>query len=345
MIHDVSISGLRGVREGRLLDLSPLVVLVGPNGSGKSTVLDALLIGAGAEPGDAVGHAVQRRPDLWNGARWLLARQTDQGFSQIEVTRQRGGQNEHRLTKLTWNDSLDPELARDLHAMRPQVPLSGLISVDVELPSSREAASVGFLADNSYQCKFSEERIPRWETKLVDTPHGSNQPLDTLFISAMQSGRHEHALVVLRSMFGDRLRDITVLTDKAAPVVYLVTDQGNVPLTAAGEGIACLFRIALELAMIPHGLVLIEEPETHQHPRMLEQTAQLIWKAVERGVQIVLSTHSMAFIDALRTHAPAYAQSDLSIHRLELEKGILAVNRIVHQTPEAMQSAIHDALG
>ncbi len=345
MIHEVAISGLRGIREGRLSDLSPLVVLAGPNGCGKSTVLDALLMGAGNEPGDDVGRAVQRRPDLWNGARWLLPRHTDQSATVIEVARQRGGQNERRVSKLSWRDTLDADMQHDLSIQRPQVPVSGNITIEVDSPSGGTAAFVGFLADNTYQCKLSEDRVTRWETKIIDIPHGSNQPLDALFIAATQSGRQEQALIVLQAVFGDRIRDITVLTDKAAPVVYLVTDQGNVPITAAGEGVACLFRIALDLATTSHGLVLIEEPETHQHPRMMAQTAILIWKAVERGVQVVLTTHSIAFIDALRTHAPTYAQSDLSIQRLALEKGHLSAQRIANGDPDVMRTAIEQALG
>ncbi len=55
MIRSVEIKGLRGILDGKLDDLTPLVVIVGPNGSGKSTILDALLIGASPVPGDAIG--------------------------------------------------------------------------------------------------------------------------------------------------------------------------------------------------------------------------------------------------------------------------------------------------
>ena len=53
VIQSIEIKGFRGIREGSLTDLTPLVVLVGPNGSGKSTVLEAMLIGASPLTGDA----------------------------------------------------------------------------------------------------------------------------------------------------------------------------------------------------------------------------------------------------------------------------------------------------
>jgi hypothetical protein len=338
MIHEVTISGLRGVEEGRIADLSPLVVLVGPNGSGKSTVLDALLIGAGDAPGDEVGRAVQRRPDLWNGARWLVPRYAEAG-SQIEVVRQRGGQNQTRSTRLTFKDAIDLDLARDLMEQRPQVPISGSVMVDVDSPGGSHVALVGFLADNSYQCKFSEQQIAPWATKLVDIPHGNNQPLDALFIAAAERGRLDQAVLVLRALYGDRIRDLAVLTDKAAPVIYVVDDRGNVPLMALGDGVPCLIRITLELAIAPHGMILIEEPEIHQSPRMISQMAQLIWTAVDRGVQVVASSHSMTFVEALRKHAPSWAQNDLSVLGLGLEKGKLTSERIGLQDADALEKA------
>jgi predicted ATPase len=78
VIRSVEIKGLRGIREGKLADLTPLVVLVGPNGAGKSTVLEALLIGASPTPVQAIGRAVQRHRGVDRGARWLFTVQGQQ---------------------------------------------------------------------------------------------------------------------------------------------------------------------------------------------------------------------------------------------------------------------------
>src|SRR5437773_9919680 len=86
VIQSVEINGLRGIREGKLTDLTPLVVLVGPNGSGKSTILDAILIGASPTPAEAVGQAVARREGLREGARWLLWKGGHEGPASVTVT-------------------------------------------------------------------------------------------------------------------------------------------------------------------------------------------------------------------------------------------------------------------
>jgi AAA15 family ATPase/GTPase len=72
VITSIEISGLRGIREGKLDDLTPLVILVGPNGCGKSTVLDALLVGANENLQEAADVAFRRHVGLKDSARWLL---------------------------------------------------------------------------------------------------------------------------------------------------------------------------------------------------------------------------------------------------------------------------------
>ncbi len=60
MIRSVEIKGLRGIREGKLTDLTPLVVLVGPNGSGKSTVLEGIFLGASPDAAAATVQVIRR---------------------------------------------------------------------------------------------------------------------------------------------------------------------------------------------------------------------------------------------------------------------------------------------
>src|SRR5438874_12511058 len=72
VIRSVEIKGLRGIREGKLVDLSPLVVLVGPNGSGKSTVIEGMLIAASPVTSDAIIQVVRRHEAGGSGPRWLL---------------------------------------------------------------------------------------------------------------------------------------------------------------------------------------------------------------------------------------------------------------------------------
>lgn len=55
MISSISINNLRGVKSGKIDELTDINVLIGVNGAGKSTVLEAIyLASAWAEPRDHV---------------------------------------------------------------------------------------------------------------------------------------------------------------------------------------------------------------------------------------------------------------------------------------------------
>ena len=90
MINSLEIQNLRGIREGRLDELTPLVVLVGPNGSGKSTVLDALFIGANNDPQNAAKGVLERHPGVDQGARWIVWLGAMSELVQISVSNEDG---------------------------------------------------------------------------------------------------------------------------------------------------------------------------------------------------------------------------------------------------------------
>ena len=124
-----------------------------------------------------------------------------------------------------------------------------------------------------------------------------------------------------------QIRDIEILTEGSEPVLYLVLEDRAVPVTLSGDGVHALVRIALELASRPNGVVLLEEPEVHQHPGAMRQTVRAIWAAVRRDIQVVLTTHSLEFIDILLAEATAGDIERISVYRLELEKGRLIAVR------------------
>lgn len=343
MITALRIAGLRGILEGEIEGLGPLVVLVGPNGSGKSTLLDALLTGAGNNPGDGIGRAVRRRPYSWNGARWLFSRQNDDRSATIAVRRKIGDEEHERTTDLRWTDTPHPDLARELLERHATLPYSGIVA-SVELPGGRAEVNVGLSADNGYRYISSGQRISGWETRLIDSPQGTNQSLDEVYSAAVERGRKDEAVAALRAVLGEDIRDITLLTDSRVPVVHVVSSDGSVPVFVAGEGVVSLVRIALELAARPGGLVLLEEPEAHQHPRIIWQTAQIAWAAVQRGAQIILSTHSLDLIDALIAHAPPGKLDDLGVQRVKLEQGRLSHDHIPGRDVAAMRADFEDDL-
>lgn len=330
VIESLEISNLRGIRTGKLEGLTPLTVLVGPNSSGKSTVLDALLIAASLSPGDAVGRAVRRRTERDADARWLLWRQGEDGAATLKV---RTPQGDGRDCTLSVQAEIPIDLKSSLLRQDAREPFT-CIETHCSRDSSTASALTLFSADNLYEFTPDPARLPeplRIEPyiSLLDMRGlGTGTPLPNLYTTTVTQGRREDVLELLREIIPG-LRSLEILvTPRNTPVLHLVFQNGSVPVALAGDGIRTMLRLSLELVTRPQGLVLIEEPEVHQHPRALHQSAKVLLASMRRGLQIVLSTHSLELIDALLLESTQEDLQRLSVYRLKLNEGALASSRL-----------------
>jgi hypothetical protein len=312
VIKSVTIKNLRGIREGELSELTPLVVLVGPNSSGKSTILDALLIAASPTPGKSMGIAVIRR-NVERGARWLLWRSGEFEATEVRVTTAAGAKRTCLLSlhqtdknllvvKVTTNTNTGIVLGGDHVTVGQNSVLN-------------TGGGVTPLSD-----------VP--EIRLIEPQGGrSSQSIHALYSLAVQRGRRNEVTAMIAELVPG-VTGIEILTDENDPVVHLVFPDHSVPAGLAGDGIQSLLRLSLELATQRGGVALLEEPEVHEHPAAIRQSARAIVTAVRRGVQIILSTHSLELIDALLAELKDEELPLLSLYRLKLTDGVLAKSRL-----------------
>jgi predicted ATPase len=331
VIHSVEIKGLRGIREGKLTDLTPLVVLVGPNGSGKSTVLEAILIGASPFTGDAIGRAVRRHQGVQRGSRWLLWKAGSNDPSQITIT-------------------ADPQMVRTckLELDRTRTENQPGIICRLDDGSGERRLGVSFAAGNTYgfYLEGAQSKLLNGvqEVRLVE-PHAydAQAPLHQLYTHAVEQGRRKEAREIISEVVPG-IADIEILTEGESPIVHLVFDDYSVPAALAGDGIQSLLRLSLELTARPGAVVLIEEPELHQHPGALRQSARAILAAVHRGIQVVLTTHSLELIDALLAAASKEDLEKLGVYRLQLQAGLPKSHRLSGSEVAFARGQIEDDL-
>ncbi|MFD3363825.1 DUF3696 domain-containing protein [Streptomyces albidoflavus] len=75
-----------------------------------------------------------------------------------------------------------------------------------------------------------------------------------------------------------------------------------VNIADVGFGVSQTLPVVVALlAAIPGQLVYLEQPEIHLHPRAQLKFAQLVRRAIERGVRVVIETHSSIFLRAVQT--------------------------------------------
>ena len=311
MISSIEITRFRGIREGKLEDLTPLVVLVGANASGKSSVLDALLIGASPATGEGIARAVMRHQGLTQKARWLFWKAGDEGKAELAVTTRA---DSYRKCELALDPALD----------NSEIRIGCQIKWRIRNRSSTDTLNLLFRAPN-------ECRAPKESRALEDVPsvrlveingNSLHVPLHELYTESARTGHREEAKAMIAEVVPG-MKDVEILTEAEKPILYLIYEKHGVPAVLAGDGIHALVRVALELASCPDGVVLFEEPEVHQHPRAMGQTIRAVLAAVRRDIQVVITTHSLELIDYLVAESSEEDLEKLSLYRLGLKNGRL----------------------
>lgn len=329
MIESIEIKNLRGIREGKLEGLTPLTILVGPNGCGKSTILDALLIGSHPDPVAAIVRAVHRQKTLSSAGRWLVHR-VDRS-NQIDVLVLAGRDKGRRCT-LMWTGPSADNVAH--FRCRVQAP-DGLRCVDGKILLTPKGTF-------DYELDAGYPRVMD-DVRFVEAASHEGAALHDLYSQAVEQGQKQQAIAIMTALLPN-VRNIEILTEAGKPVLHVVFDDYSVPAALVGDGIHALLRLVLELAARRRGLVLAEEPELHQHPRAIGQSARAIVAAARAGIQVVLSTHSLEFIDYVLTVGDEKDLERLSVFRLKLDNGGLISSRLAGKDVAFARNQIEDDL-
>lgn len=329
MIRAISIKNLRGIRDGRLEGFTELVVLVGPNNSGKSTVLDALFLGASANPQDSLTVTINRRLNFQQGFQWFLFRDKGRVVGPAEIV-VRSDAPQSRMTKIYHHQNNSAKsLLASIHGV------DWKSSQSAGRPRSKPENALSGIRDG-----IPPIDIP--EIGMIDsTKNGHSLP--DLYTLVAERGLTKQAKSIVTDLLPDVL-DIEILTQQGQPIVYVVYKNGAQPLALTGDGVRVLLQQSLELAAPAGGVMLLEEPEVHLHPGAIRQSARAMLAAVARGIQVILTTHSLELIDSLLSEAKVEELSKLSFYRLQLQEGILKSFRHTGTEASRARTLIEDDL-
>ena len=93
--------------------------------------------------------------------------------------------------------------------------------------------------------------------------------------------------------------------------------------TNVGFGLSYVLSVVLALLAKPGTLCLIENPESHLHPRGQTKLGELAARAAKAGVQVFVETHSDHFMDGVRiaVRDGLIAPEDVAFHYFERQDG------------------------
>ena len=341
-VSAIEITRLRGIREGKVEGLTPLTVLVGPNGCGKSTVLEALLLGVALNPAFAALHAITRRDKKPANAGWLLYRNSREGDATVLATTTSGRFQRVFRQGGTWGLYDFADLPP---AARPEVLLTCEWQ-DTERQTS-VASRLSYSGADGWDADSRVDARPSVTAVQFVDRLGADEDAESIRVRRFREAVRQGGLDTTVALLGDLVpgfKGLLLNTDEAnEPVIDIQIQGGSIPLTYWGDGVRRMLDIALSLGIEAGGMVLVEEPETHLHPGAMLQAAAAIWAAVRAGVQVVLSTHSIEFIEMLVGHATDVDLEHLSVQSMWLQDGKLgATSRVGEQVEFSVAQMHHD---
>jgi len=314
-IESVAIRNFRGIKECSIGDFADVNVLIGRNGSGKSTILESIyLASAYVNPRDKFYDKEKR--DL------IISRRTDRGKwdSSKELIWFLTDTTKDIEINLTFTNK--KRLRFKIIYLAPQGRYLWLL-IPEEI---RKADSLGeydhYNLLGSYVLSrktLKTEFIPRLEDKinevygdvfnflrrivLIDSKILSNPGRieDTTWAEILTKRLDKLLIGMIREGFEAEAEDLTYMPVGRDKVLALKLPKTTVRVDDLGDGARTAILLASILLMLNDTAVLIEEPESHQHPGGLKTIMNFALKmAKERKLQLFMSTHSTELLKILR---------------------------------------------
>jgi len=359
-LENITIHQFRGLKELELKDLGQINLLVGVNNSGKTSVLEALSIYC--DPLDLRGWistALQRensfttaQTSIFDLLQWLFTKEKTRtgtilisGDGRFAVKRLKAVYQEVESILLLKNTKTRIAKIEQQNYSIPESENTPEVVRRLNLKIELHASETNFLGTETYpfirQYQLQENEpflfqgdIDSRYTLLISTvtptSHRSSVAQIRLLSEASFSDFKADALKLLNQM-DQNISDIEILVPPdsvafSADIYIQHKKLGLVPVSSFGDGVRRLLHIALKLASVKGGVLLIDELEATIHTEALQNSFQWLAKwSKEMNVQIFATTHSLEAVDALL--AVNESASDLVLYRLEPKENLTKVIR------------------
>lgn len=319
MIRRVTITNFKRFRE-QTFELADSVVLAGPNNAGKSTLLQAITMwkfGLDRWISQRVGGRAVTRSGIAIPRADITAvplREMNLLWEDRRVTGPRGMSGSRRLIEIvvegeahgkSWTCGIELQYANpELAYVRPQ----DAKSLDRETlrdfpPKAARQLNIVHVPPLS----GVERDEPRRDRGMQDLLVGQGRPgeiLRNLLLEIAESKERERWPSLVRHI--KELFRIELLKPVYSPAQPYIVCEYQEPghtrpldLSNAGSGTLQVLLLFAFLYARPATVILLDEPDAHQHVILQRQVYDLIRKvAHERGGQVVVATHSEVVLDA-----------------------------------------------
>lgn len=344
-LDNITIHKFRGIQNLHLQKLGQINLLVGVNNSGKTSVLEA--ISSYCAPLDLrewlriarqrEGDVVLRYPTI-DALLWLFPQNGSatkdslykgeiliSGSGNFPVTQLRAVCQKTESIQVSGNIRSHQKINDSVAESEDEL-LEIQQGLSLELNVSTERIDLFGKQEifESFQLWENERVIPGYKHENLTLPVATVTPfshrtevLQARLLTEARMANFKSEVLKLLQYMDSGIIDIEILTPQRRPIIYVQHKQsGLAPLSTFGDGIRRLFFIALKLAKVKGGILLIDELEVSIHTEALQRSFNwLVEWCILMDVQLFATTHSLEAIDALLD--ATNEETDLVAYRLE----------------------------
>lgn len=344
MISSFSVRNYRGIKSCRVEGLKRVNVFIGKNNSGKSLLLESLYLASAAfhfeEPlkkiSSKVKYLLNRR--CWRGYSWGSAREvlwyeydTENPIS-IRLTT---GAGEVVVDVFDWHPHPLVKYQQDRGA-------DHVCLIESSYYSSKTKSGYGRFPPSDVRKVFGEWISFFSGFRFIDSV--LVQEMDVVekkLWNDLLKKRYDKLVVeVLREGYGVEVEDLTYTTYDEGRTYQLAVKlpRTSIRVDDLGDGARYAVLLVMVSALSRNTVLLIEEPESHQHPSGLAKTLDMFLTLVkENNIQVFITTHSLELLRLLKGISEE-KKIDVRIFFLERsEEGVVDVRELAAENMKVLE--------
>ena len=314
MIRRLELRNFKGVERGGV-ELSPLTILVGPNNSGKTTILEALFLAP--NPFRTVPYVREGKTEPVMAAELIhLLHKTLESEGYVFLLRNYTADE----AKISWDEI-------SLTFVKQNERIAVKFSKYIEQAMQEGVWEIGYLPTRSSKIDFSEVKFRRdllSEDALLFSPailsRFGFEYLRQNWTPIVNSGVCRRVAREVSELVQEEYMDLTMEPFLGALSINVYLRDGRrIRLGDLGEGVQNYIVARILYESGNYKVLLWDDIEAHMNPTMLMAVAEWFSDLVEKGDQVILTTHSL---EATRVIA-SIAGDKCSICLTSLENGVL----------------------